>query len=112
MLMIRRDHFFYDLRELLVSFKVLAAVLLLGAFLVLFISLDFVYLFAVLIAGLFAGRGLIGRRCPRCDGPLRESGAERDKENVFVMHITWRCPRDGYEEDEKTKGDGGLFGVN
>jgi hypothetical protein len=55
---------------------------------------------------------LIGRRCPKCDGALKESGAERDKENAFVMYITWRCPRDGYEEKEKTKGDSGLFGAN
>jgi hypothetical protein len=110
--MIHRDHIYYDLRELLVSLKVLLAVLLLGAFLVLYVSLDFVYPFALLIAALFAVRGLIGRRCPRCDGPLREDRAAPDQNDIFTMRITWRCPRDGYEEEEKTKGDGGLFGVN
>ena len=110
--MIRRNHIFYDLREQIVSLRVLLTVLVVGAFLVLYVSLDFVYLFALIIAGLFAARGLIGRRCPQCDGPLRETEAERDKDNVFVMRITWRCPRDGYEEEEKTKGDAGLFGVN
>lgn len=110
--MIRRQHFYYDLRELLVSGKILALILLIGGGAILYISFDFVLPVALLVAGLFAVRGLIGRRCPLCDGPLKEDSAVRDEENAFIMHITWRCPRDGHEEQETTKGDAGLFGVN
>jgi hypothetical protein len=111
-LMIRSGHRLYDLRRLLASFKLLAGVLLLGAILVFWLSYDFVYPVALVIAGLFAGRGLIGRRCPHCDGSLHEAGASPDQTDAFVMHITWRCSRDGYEEQEKVKGDSGLFGAN
>lgn len=109
--MIRRNHLLYDLREFLGSFKLLAVVLLAAGYLILFVSLQYIYPIALLVVAIFAVRGLIGRRCPVCDGPLKETGAERDRANSFVMHITWRCPRDGYEEKEKTKGDSGLFGV-
>lgn len=110
--MIRPNHFLYDLRETLGSPILLIAVLVVAGFFTFFISFQFVYLFALLFVTIFAGRALIGRRCPRCDGPLKEVGAERDKENAFVMHIIWRCLRDGYEEKERTKGDAGLFGAN
>ena len=110
--MLRSGHKWYDLRELLGSPKLLFGLLAAAAFFILFFSLQFVYLFALLFGVIIATRGLIGRRCPRCDGPLKEVGAERDKANVFVMHIIWRCPRDGYEEKETTKGDSGLFGAN
>jgi len=108
---IRPKHVLYDLRELLGSIKLLALLLLLAGFLILFVSFQFIYPAALLLMAVFAARGLIGRRCPRCDGPLRETGAARDPTDAFVMHITWRCPRDGYEETEKTKGDSGLFGA-
>ena len=69
--------------------------------------------FFVLIFGAVIGvRGLIGRRCPKCDGPLKEVDAEQAKNDAFVMYINWRCPRDGYSEKEKTKGSSGLFGVD
>ena len=110
--MIRSDHLFYDLRKLLGSSRLMLLMLAIASFFILLVSFQFLYVFVLLFVAMFAARGLIGRRCPKCDGPLKETSAERNKENVFVMHITWRCPRDGYEEKEKTKGDSGLFGVN
>jgi len=110
--MIRTGHVLYDLREALGSTKIMVGLLAVGSFFILFISFQFVYVVALIFAALFAARGIIGRRCPECDGPLKETGARRDKESAFIMHITWRCPRDGYEEDEETRGDSGLFGVN
>ncbi|RME97114.1 MAG: hypothetical protein D6768_20435 [Chloroflexi bacterium] len=109
--MIRQGHFFYDLRELLGSARVMIGLAAVAGFFVLFVSLSFVYLFLLLFAALLVGRALIGRRCPRCDGPLKESGAERDKHDAFVMYINWRCPKDGYTEKEKVRGDSGLFGA-
>ena len=109
--MIRSDHFMYDLRESLGSPRLLIGVLAIGGFFILYINLQYIYVFALLFVVIFAARGLIGRRCPTCDGTLKEIGAEPDKESAFIMHITWRCPRDGYEEKEETKGDAGLFGV-
>jgi len=109
--MLRTGHFLYDLRESLGSPKLLLGLLAVAAFFILFISFQFVYVFALLFGAIIALRGLIGRRCPLCDGPLKETEAHRDKENAFVMRITWRCPRDGYEEKEETKGDSGLFGT-
>jgi hypothetical protein len=109
--MIRSDHFFYDLREALGSPKLLMVVLGMAGFFTFLISFQFVYLFALLFVAIFATRAMIGRRCPRCDGSLQEVGAERDKANAFILQITWRCPRDGYEEKEATKGDSGLFGT-
>ena len=110
--MIRSGHLLYDLRAMLGSTKLMLVILLAASFLILYISLGFIYPTAVLMVAIFTLRGLIGRRRPHCDGALREDRAEPDTENAFVMHITWRCPRDGYEEQEKTKGDAGLFGVN
>ncbi len=110
--MIRRDHFYYDVHQLLISFKVIVPLLIIGSFLVLTVSFGFVYLMIILVTSLFAIRGLIGRRCPQCDSTLKEDRAEVEQDNAFVMVITWRCPKDGYEEQEKTKGDAGLFGVN
>ena len=109
--MIRSDHIWYDLRELLGDPKILFGLLAVAALFILGVSFNFVYPFVILFGTLIAVRALIGRRCPRCDGPLKEVDAERDKENAFVMNIIWRCPRDGYEEKEKTKGDSGLFGT-
>jgi hypothetical protein len=109
--MVRPDHRLYDLHELLSSVRVMLLMLTVASFFVLFVSFQFIYVFALIFGTMFAIRGLIGRRCPKCDGALKETGAERDKANAFVMHITWRCPRDGYEEKEQTKGDAGLFGV-
>lgn len=109
--MLRSEHFWYDLRKLLGSARVLLPVLALAGVFIFFLSFQFVYVFALLLTAIFAGRGLIGRRCPHCDGSLKEIGAERDKENSFVMHIIWGCPKDGYRESERTKGDSGLFGV-
>ena len=109
--MIRSNHFLYDLREALGSPKILIGLLGVAGLLTFLVSFQFIYLFVLIFAAMIAIRGLIGRRCPKCDGPLKEVGAERDKENAFVMYIIWRCPRDGYEEKEKTKGDAGLFGT-
>ena len=109
--MIRSDHFMYDLREALGSPKLFIGVLVIGSFFVLYVNLQYVYIFALIFGLMFAVRGMIGRRCPTCDGSLKEVGAEQDDKNAFIMHITWRCPRDGYEEKEETKGDAGLFGV-
>ncbi len=111
--MIRSDHLFYDLRKSLGSPKLMGLVLAVASIFILFVSFSllYIFIFASLFVAMFVARGLIGRRCPKCDGPLKETGAERDKKNVFVIHITWRCPRDGYEEKEETTGDSGLFGV-
>ena len=109
--MIRSGHFFYDLRELLGSPKLLLVILLLAGSFIFFVSFQFIYLFALLIMAVLGARGLIGRRCPKCDAPLKEIGAERDKQDAFTLYITWRCPRDGYEEKEQVKGSGGLFGT-
>ncbi len=110
--MIRSGHFWYDLREILGNPKLLIGMLVIGGFIILMISFQLVYIFVLLFVVMIGTRGIIGRRCPQCDGPLKEIEAERDKDNAFVMYIIWRCPRDGYEEKEKTKGDSGLFGVN
>ncbi len=110
--MIRSDHFWYDLRQALGSFKVLAGLIVIASFFILVVSLQFVYIFAILFALMLGTRGVIGRRCPKCDSALKETGATRDKDNAFVMYIIWRCPKDGYSEREKTKGDAGLFGAN
>jgi hypothetical protein len=109
--LIRSGHFLYDLREMLGSPQILVGLLVVASIFILFISFQFVYVFVLLFGTMITLRGLIGRRCPKCDGPLKEVGAERDKENAFIMYIIWRCPRDGYEEKEKTKGDAGLFGT-
>ncbi len=109
--MLRSKHFFYDLRALLVSARLLIGILVIGIFLILSVSFQFIYVFALIFAAIFAARGIIGRRCPHCDRTLREVDAERDKTDVFTMYIIWRCPHDGYEEKEKIKGDAGLFGV-
>ncbi len=108
--MIRTGHISYDLREVLGSPKLLLPLLVIAGFFTFFISFQFVYVFALLYGAIFAVRAVIGRRCPQCDGPLQEIGAERDKANAFVMHIIWRCSRDGYEEKETVKGGSGLFG--
>ncbi len=109
--MLRQGHFFYDLRKLLGQPLLFGLVVVAAGFFILFISFQFVYLFALLIMAIFTARGIIGRRCPHCDSALKDVEAKRDKDNAFVMHIIWRCPRDGYEEDETTKVDAGLFGV-
>ncbi len=108
--MIRSGHVLHDLREGLGSPKLLLPLLAVAGFFTFFISFQFVYVFALLYGIIFAARALIGRRCPQCDGPLQEIEAERDKSDAFIMHITWRCPRDGYEEKETIKGSSGLFG--
>lgn len=110
--MIRSGHILYDLRNLLESPKLLVLLVGIAALFVFFVSFQLIYIFALLFVAMLTARGLIGRRCPQCDGPLKESGAERDQDNAFVMHITWRCPRDGYTETETTKGDSGLFGAS
>lgn len=109
--MIRSGHFFYDLRTQLASAKLLLAILLVAIFFILFVSVQFIYIFVLLFAAILAMRSLIGRRCPHCDRALKEMDAERDKDNVFTMYVVWRCPHDGYEEKEKIKGDSGLFGA-
>jgi hypothetical protein len=110
--MMRSGHYLYDLRELLGSPKLLMPLLLVAGFFIFFASFQFIYIFVLLYGAIFATRAVIGRRCPQCDGPLQEAGAERDKTNAFVMVITWRCPRDGYEEKETVKGGSGLFGAD
>ena len=109
--MIRSNHIWYDLRELLGSPKVILGLLVVAVFFILYFSFQFLYVFALLFGAMIGLRGLIGRRCPQCDGPLKEVDAERNEQNVFEMYIVWRCPRDGYEEKEKVKGDSGLFGA-
>lgn len=109
--MIRFGHFFYDLRELLSHPFLLTAIVLAAGFFIFFVSFQFIFPFALLIMFILGARGLIGRRCPHCDRPLKEIGAERDPEDAFGMYVTWRCPYDGYEEKEKIKGSGGLFGT-
>lgn len=108
--MIRSGHFLYDLREALSSPKLLLSLLLIAGIFTFFVSFQFVYVFGILFVAIFAARALIGRRCPQCDSSLQEVSAERDKTDVFVMYVTWRCPRDNYEEKETVKGGSGLFG--
>ena len=110
--MIRSDHFWYDLRNLLGSTWLLVGLLVFAGIFIFFVSLQFIYLFITLLAVILGGRGLIGRRCPTCDAALKEIEAERDENDVYVLWVIWRCPRDGYEEKEKVKGSGGLFGAN
>lgn len=109
--MIRPGHFYYDLRELLGSPWLMIGVVLVAGFFIFFVSFQFIYLFAVLIAALLGARGLIGHRCPKCDAPLKEIGAARDPDDTFTLYIIWRCPHDGHEEKERIKGSGGLFGT-
>ncbi len=110
--MIRSKHVFYDVRQQLVNPKFLIGLLAVALFFVLYVSFQLLYVFALLFAVILAARGLIGRRCPHCDKPLKETESIRDKENSFILYVIWQCPRDGYEEKEKVKGDSGLFGVN
>lgn len=110
--MFRENHFYYDVREALGGAKFLIGFLIFCAFFTLFISTQLIYLFVILFVLTIGIRALIGRRCPKCDGPLIESGAEPAKDNAFVIYINWVCPRDGYVEREETKGDAGLFGAN
>jgi len=109
--MIRSDHVLYDVREILSSPKIIFGLLVFAGFFVLYFSFQFVYPFALIFGVMIGVRGLIGRRCPRCDTALKEIDAERDKEDAFSLHVIWRCPKDGYEEKEKIRGDSGLFGV-
>lgn len=109
--MIRPGHFFYDVRELLSKPWLLIGLVLAAGFFIFFVNFQLIYLFVALVAAVLGARGLIGHRCPTCDGPLKEIGADRDKEDTFTLYITWRCPRDGYEEKEPVKGSGGLFGT-
>ncbi len=110
--MIRPNHLFYDLHEALASPKLLLSALVMAGIFTFLVNFQCVYGFALLFVVIFATRALIGRRCPQCDGPLKESGAERDKKDAFTLYITWRCPRDGYEEKEQIKGGSGLFGTD
>jgi uncharacterized membrane protein len=109
--LIREGHFWYDFRELLGNVRVLLAAAVFAAFFVLFVSFSFVYLFILFFVAMLATRAIIGRRCPQCDAALKEVTSQRDQENAFVLYIIWRCPHDGYEEQEKVKGDSGLFGA-
>lgn len=108
--MIRKEHFWYDLREVVSSTTVLLTLLVVAGLFVFLVSFSFVYLFALLFGAVLAARAMIGRRCPQCDAELVQFSGERDKEDAFVMYVIWRCPNDGYEEKEKVKGDSGLFG--
>ncbi|HMQ51730.1 MAG TPA: hypothetical protein PKE64_00885 [Anaerolineae bacterium] len=110
--MLRTGHFYYDLRERLGSPKLLLGLLGLGVLLILLVSLHFIYIFALLFGTLIGLRGLIGRRCPLCDRALIETKAETDPQSAFTLRVIWQCPRDGHTEEEKVKGDAGLFGVN
>lgn len=109
---IRTAHFWYDLRAALSDPKLLIGLLVVAGFFILYIDFGFIYPTAVLFMAIVASRALIGRRCPRCDRRLQEIEAKPDKQNAFVLHIIWRCPHDGYEETEETKGDSGLFGAS
>jgi hypothetical protein len=109
--MIRHDHFFYDTHEALGSPKVLFGLAAIGGFFILFISLQFVYPAVLIFGALIAARALIGRRCPQCDAALKEQDSSRDDNDAFTLYITWRCPKCHYEEQEKVKGDSGLFGA-
>ena len=110
--MIRTGHVWYDLRNILGSTWLLVGLLVVAGIFIFFFSLQFIYIFITLLAVILGARGIIGRRCPKCDAALKEIEAERDENDVYVMWVIWRCPRDGYEEKEKVKGSGGLFGAN
>jgi len=108
--MIRSGHFWYDLRETLASAKLLIGLALVSFVFILFFSFQCIYPLALVFIALAVVRVAIGRRCPRCDTPLKELGAEPKKDDAFVMVITWACPRDGYTEKEETRSKIGLFG--
>jgi hypothetical protein len=108
--MIRSGHFFYDLRKILASPKLLLGILGVAGILTFLVDFQCVYGFVLLLAAIFTVRVLVGRRCPQCDHPLKEVGAEKDQKDVFTLYVNWRCPRDGYEEKETIKGGSGLFG--
>lgn len=110
--MIRSEHVWYDLRELLGSISLLIGLAVIAGFFVLFISMSFVYLFGLLFAAILAGRAIIGPRCPQCDAALKQESGERDKNDAFTLYVVWRCPNCNFEEKEKIKGDSGLFGAN
>jgi hypothetical protein len=108
--MIRSGHFFYDLREVLGDIKFLGAAAIIGGLLILLVSTQFIYLLLLFFLGTIIGRALIGRRCPRCDRPLKQAGAEPKKNDAFTLVITWACPHDNYTEKEETKSKIGFFG--
>jgi hypothetical protein len=110
--LIRPDHVWHDLRELLGSISLLIALGVVAVFVVLFVSMSFVYLFGLLFAAIIAARAIIGPRCPHCDAALKQESGERDETDAFTLYVTWRCPNCSYEEKEKVKGDSGLFGAN
>jgi len=109
---IRRAHFWYDLRELLSQARLWLILLIVTTSLILLVNFSCLYPTVFLFITLFLLRTLIGRRCPVCDSRLQAVHAQRDPDNVFILHIIWQCPRDGYQEREATKGDAGLFGAS
>jgi hypothetical protein len=108
--MFRSGHFFYDLRQLLGSARLIIGLAVIGFLLIVFFSFQFFYVLVLVFLALMAARVLIGRRCPKCDGVLKETEAELKKGSAFVMVITWACPRDGHTQTEETKSKIGLFG--
>ncbi|MEM7034132.1 MAG: hypothetical protein AAF629_31615 [Chloroflexota bacterium] len=110
--MIRSDHRLYDIRRRLNSAPFILVMVTIAGFFILVINFQYIYLAAFIFILIITVRNLIGRRCPQCDGPLKEMGAETDRSDAFIIEVTWQCPKDGYSEIEKTKGNSGLFGVS
>ncbi len=110
--MIRPDHKWYDIHAAFDNFKLIIGLAVIAGFFILFISVQFIYIFGILFVVILSIRSTIGRRCPICDAALTEAGAEPDKDKAVDIYIIWQCPKDGYQEKEKIKVDSGLFRVN
>ncbi|MDM8518636.1 hypothetical protein QUF64_01210 [Anaerolineales bacterium HSG6] len=108
----RSDHFWYDIRETLSSPKFLFGFLAVVGFFIMYVNLSLIYPAMLIFLGIVVARSVIGRRCPKCDRPLKADEAKQDPNSALILHIVWHCPHDGYEETEKTKGDAGLFGAS
>ena len=61
--MIRPGHKWYDIHATFGNFIMSFAAF--AAFFILFISFQFIYIFAMLFVAIVAMRGIIGRRCPK-----------------------------------------------
>lgn len=105
---IRSKHKWHDLHHLLSDPRLLGALLLVGFLGILGRGLPVVYPLVFVFLAVFLVRAIIGRRCPRCDGSLKE----RDSARVdgLTFDITWHCPRDGYQEIERVRGGKGSWG--
>lgn len=106
--LIRAEHKWYDLYHILNDPRLMVFLLLVSVVGMLAQGLRLIYPILLLFLMIFVVKGVIGRRCPRCDGPLKEF--EATKRDGLTFDVAWRCPRDGYQEFERVRGGIGSWG--